>query len=207
MGTISRFNISQLKKKFNLSHFVETGTMNGDGVDYALQSGFDKIISIEIEDTLVKRAREKYSKIPGVEIAHGDSSVVIVDIVNRLNGNALFWLDAHFPGADAGVRPYSQCLEYSYNTRLPLEAEINCISSRRNQFNDVIVCDDLWVYKDGLYGAGEINEHCRRHNHNITKEQIAEGKTIQFAYDAFANTHEFKEIVDDQGYLIIYPKE
>ena len=62
MGAISRFNISQLKEKFNFSYFVETGTMNGDGVDYALQSGFDKIISIEIEDTLVKKKSPEASR-------------------------------------------------------------------------------------------------------------------------------------------------
>ena len=59
MGSIRTFDIAQIKDKANIKTFIETGTLWGNGVDYALESGFDKIISIEINSQLAEKAKDK----------------------------------------------------------------------------------------------------------------------------------------------------
>lgn len=206
MGSITRFDLQELIDKFNIKYFVETGTLYGGGIDYSLGYSFDHIFSIEIEKNLYSNAVQKYQSHSNVSIVHGDSSQVLSEVINRINGNAIFWLDAHFPGADSNIRSYRECLNYKYNTRLPLDSELNIISKRKNKFKDVLICDDLWLYKEGTFGAGTVDTHSKQHNHNITREEIVEGKNINFVYDIFSDTHIFKEMYDDQGYLIILPK-
>jgi hypothetical protein len=207
MGAINRFNLDELIKKFKLKYFFETGTLRGEGVDYALASKFEKVFSIEIEEDTYKQAEQKYKNNDRVKIIFGDSSKLMTQIVEQLPGNTLFWLDAHFPGADVGIRTYRSCLDMNYDTRLPLETELTAIASRNKKFKDVIIADDLWIYKDGEFGAGTVDKHCAAHGHNITKLEIAEGKDIKFAYDLFSKTHDLREFTPDQGYLVIHPKQ
>ena len=68
MGTIRVFDISEIQANCNTRVFVETGTLHGDGVDYALQHNFDKIYSIEIDDELYDHCCEKYSLNENVSI-------------------------------------------------------------------------------------------------------------------------------------------
>jgi len=205
MGAISTFDLQEIIDRFNTTVFIETGTLYGDGITYALKYNFDIIISIEIDKNLAEQAQNRFRSNSNVHIIHGDSKVVLQNILPTINGNILFWLDAHFPGADSGQTTYESCLSLPYNDRLPLEAELNIIKqSRLNK--DVMICDDLWIYKDGTYGAGNIDDHAKRHNQNVTKLQISEGKDISFVSTLYGDTHTFKEVYNHQGYLIILPK-
>jgi hypothetical protein len=207
MGTINRFEIDKLRENYKLGMFLETGTLHGGGVESALNAGFENIISIEIEPTLAAAAKERFNTNKNIDIIEGDSSKVIKEIVNSIQHNTLFWLDAHFPGADIGIRPYRDCLKYDYNTRIPLEVELTAIAARQGKFKDVIIADDLWVYKPGVYGAGEIDSHCMSHGHNITRAEIIEGRDpLSDLYKLFEQTHNIKEFNQDQGYMIFLPK-
>lgn len=206
MGAIQKFDISPLIEAYQLTTFVETGTLRGDGVQHALQFGFDKAISIEIEPTLAKYCQARFSHDPRVHILQGDSSEVINDALELIDGNALFWLDAHFPGADAGLATYRSCLSMAKDTYLPLMKEMEAISKRCGTHQDCLIIDDLWLFVDGQYGAGNVNAHCAAHGHDITREEIVGDQTIQFAYDLFEQTHKFKSYDQDQGYLVINPK-
>ena len=205
MGTIRRFDLDEIKNKYSSEVFVETGTMFGDGVEYALGFGFDKIISIEIEPAIHETASNNYKNNNKVEIILGDSSKVLPECLSSINGNAIFWLDAHFPGADAGISSYESCKQMEYDTRVPLEAELTAISKRVDSYKDVIIADDLWLYEEGAYGGGNMNEHARQHNQNITKEEVV-GKDATFAYNLFERTHDIKKYYPDQGYLVFLPK-
>ena len=129
MGNINRFNLEDLITRHDLDIFVETGTLYGDGVDYALQFNFKKIISIEIDFMLFKNAKEKYKNNTRVDIIHGNSADILKNLVLTLNGNCLFWLDAHFPGADSHKLPYDY--EKDIYIILPLEYEIRTIYNSR----------------------------------------------------------------------------
>lgn len=200
MGSIRKFNITEIKDRLKLKVFVETGTLYGDGVDYALEAKFDKIISIEIDKTLAKKAKEKYSSYSQVEIIEGNSADVINNVCNTINEPVLFWLDAHFPGADAGLRGHLD--ETDFDTRVPLEKELTAIHKRQQR--DVIICDDLWMYEDGPYECGTFNDHSKRHGHNITKEEVC-GHNLELFYNLFNKTHTFKKFYEHQGYLVMLP--
>ena len=66
MGDLRIFNLNELKVKFNLKYFIETGTLFGEGTDHAIAQGFDDVYSIEIDDDLYHRAVTKYAYHGGV---------------------------------------------------------------------------------------------------------------------------------------------
>jgi len=210
MGAIYRFNLVELIEKFNIEYFVETGTLYGEGVEYARKStggAFKEIHSIEILDDLYENAANKYSSVADVHIHHGRSVDVLEDIITNLDGNILFWLDAHYPGADIGRKSYHQP-DIEEKEVLPLETELEIIKKVRNKHRDVIICDDLWLYEDGIYGsdAGTLDNHLKLHCNGETKEQIGK-PNANFLNELWEETHEIVKMREDQGYAAIIPKE
>ena len=207
MGTIRRFDLREIIEKTGAKYFVETGTLHGDGVDYALWFNFEKIISIEIIPELAEKAKQKYKNHNNIEIIEGDSSEVIESIANSLDGNTIFWLDAHFPGCDSEHKTYDDIKKLNYDTNLPLKKEIDVLSKRISKYKDTLVCDDLWVYEDVTSGGLiDFDTHCKSCNHNITLDEINPEGNLNFVTERFSNSHEFKKVYRDQGYLVVLPK-
>ena len=201
MGSIRSFDIRQVRDKGNISTFIETGTLYGDGVDYALQSGFDDIISIEINETLATRAKLKYQNNSKVRIIQGNSPDILKNILPNIKKPVLFWLDAHFPGCDANLASYMD--ELDKTKRAPLEAELRVIRERNER--DVIICDDLWIYKDWKTSYGSFNDHCKAHGHLITREEICSDDTLKNRESIFSDTHRMSEVYIDQGFMVFKP--
>ncbi len=208
MGNITILNLNELISKYNLDTFVETGTLYGDGIDYALTYPFKHIHSIEIIPELALKASLKYSSNSRVTIHTGNSADVLPDIVDNIDGNILFWLDAHFPGADAKIRPYAEMKNIPYTENLPLEKEIQSIAKRVDKFKDCLILDDLWIYEDCKdHGLSTFDNHCKNHSHDIKlSDVINDGKDLSFLYDTFSATHEFKKVYRHQGYVVVTPK-
>jgi hypothetical protein len=206
MGSIRTFDLNEIKNKCNISTFIETGTLYGDGVDYALEYDFDRVYSIEINKELYSRASAKYANKDKVEIIEGSSSDVLPDIIKGIDGNILFFLDAHFPGADAHMMSYRECCEkLDYNINLPLQAELQAISERCNKYKDVIIIDDLWLWEEGQYGSGDCDTHCKNHGHDITRKFVVGDKLLEPMIAPFNKTHHQKRIYNHQGYLTLLP--
>ena len=170
---IQIFNLNELIQKNNASVFIETGTLHGEGIIHAMKYGFKRIISIEIIPELADKAKQKYKNHNNIEIIEGDSSEVIESIANSLDGNTIFWLDAHFPGCDSEHKTYDDIKKLDYDTNLPLKKEIDVLSKRISKYKDTLVCDDLWVYEDVTSGGLiDFDTHCKSCNHNITLDEI-----------------------------------
>jgi len=205
MGDIKIFDIAEIKEKCNIDYFVETGTLHGDTVEYVKQFNFKKIISFEIMNELAEKAKERFKGDDSIEIVEGDSSKVLEDHIKNLNGNILFWLDAHFPGADIGIRKYTDLEEP--DTNLPLQEEVAAVKKRKNKFKDVIIIDDLWIYDDTKeYEWGSFNSHMRAHGHEVRREDICNGDA-SFIKEAFNDTHKCKEFINYQGSLVFLPNK
>jgi hypothetical protein len=202
MGDIRMFDINQLIEKFNLKAFVETGTFHGEAVEF-MKDKFKEIHSIEINKELALECTTKFRDLKHIHIHNGNSYECLPNILNQINTNILFWLDAHFPGADAHKAAYDE--EVNLEKRLPLENELDIISKRQNKFKDVIVIDDLWLYEDGDWEWGTFDNHAIKHNMNVTRNTLI-GKNSDFIYPLFKDTHDFKKLTKHQGYLIFYPK-
>lgn len=130
--------------KYKNEYFFETGTYLGDSVELALNLGFSKIISIEIDENLQNDNIIKFqNKISEgiVELIVGDTLLVMEDLIKYLDKKTTFWLDAH---VDLGVSGVKRC---------PLYDEITMISKSEIK-NHTIMIDDLRCFGGGLWGEG-----------------------------------------------------
>lgn len=95
--------IETLRDYAHYATFVETGTYRGNTVQKALDAGFTRIHTIEIDDGLFRKARERFKDRPEVNLHKGDSIVCLKSILAALSEPAVFWLDAHRTYADEGL--------------------------------------------------------------------------------------------------------
>lgn len=203
MGDLKIFDINSIKNKYNLDVFIETGTLHGDTVEWLLPI-FNELHSIEIDKELHAKAAIRFANVTKVKIHHGNSTEVLIKILPSINKSALFWLDAHFPGADVHKVPYDN--EKNEDIRAPLYHEIEEIKKRKNLYNDVIIVDDLWLYEDGPYEWGSFDDHAQRCNFNVTRSELVT-KNSSFLYEAFSDTHDITKDYRHQGYLMFFPKK
>ena len=200
MGTIRAFDLKEYISKYNLKNFIETGTYYGDGVAYAAQFPFEQIISFEIEPTLFNHCETRFEDDERVEIILGDSSTKLEEILatNELSDNSLFFLDAHFPGADANLAEYNA--EKQDDKRLPLKNELIAISKRKN--NDVIIIDDLRLFED-CANIKSVDQHLK----DIGKGHISVQELVHFdlfgIIAVFLPEYRLTRVYRDEGYLIL----
>jgi len=121
--------------KYKNPYFLETGTANGDCVHLALDEGFEKVFSIEIdplrqEDNIIKYNKYIISK--QLCLITGDSLIELKKLIPLLDKPTTFWLDAH---VDDGICGIKTC---------PLYEELDAIASS-NIKNHTIMIDDMRI--------------------------------------------------------------
>jgi hypothetical protein len=89
--------VEELRSRFGLTTFIETGTYEGATTEWAA-ARFERVVTIELADALHGAAAQRLQRLPNVEAKHGDSRSVLAELVPTLDGPALFWLDAHWSG-------------------------------------------------------------------------------------------------------------
>lgn len=200
MGAIYTFDINQLIKQYGLSTYVETGTGIGISLQHALLFPFQKFFSIELDPRLYEQANTKY-RAKNVSIKYGRSRDQLPKILvdSEIKDNILFFLDAHFPGADfdphLNTDRYAKSIQIYVEDALPLKKELEIIKKFRTDKPDVIIIDDLRIYEDGNYEDGNWSE---RSKYDI--------KGREFIAEIFNRTHNIEIVLNHQGYLILTPK-
>lgn len=81
--------------EFVQNYFVETGTFSGDGIQKALDAGFQEIRSIEYTQNLCEGARRRFKGNSHVKIFQGDSAKMLWKVIKPIDQRITFWLDAH----------------------------------------------------------------------------------------------------------------
>lgn len=104
MGT-PRKMMSKIGDAFSIEWFVETGTFHGETAAWASET-FQQVVTIELSDDLYEGTTERYGSIPNIEFIHGSSSAELPAVVDRLDGSAVFWLDAHYSGGETAGETY-----------------------------------------------------------------------------------------------------
>jgi len=139
MSTLANVPFVELKNKFGLTAFVETGTGEGGlAVQMTLNAGFEKITSCELNDDWALTAQNLFSKKDNVRIYPGPSKFCLPKMLSFIgNLKTLFWLDAHFPPND---------IEYPNDLIFPLKDELNIIKNKIGIDRDVIAIDDLRLF-------------------------------------------------------------
>lgn len=110
-----------LKNHSKLEAFLETGTFKGDCVQVALDAGFSKVLSCELNEELYLAAVERFKDEPRVKIYHGDSADCLAQMIQDSEGmHCTFWLDAHasgpLKGGKSGGTPVLDELKTIQNT-------------------------------------------------------------------------------------------
>ena len=194
MGLISHpVKLKNLVEQYNLKNFVESGTGSGDSMKVIVESGlFDNFHGIELDEGMYDDLVDRFPDT--VNFYNGYSKDEMSNVINNLDDSpTLFWLDAHFPGSDYQGLAYDS--EKDDTKRIPLEVELGIISENRDISKDVIIMDDLRVYKDGPYESGNVWKH----------RETAGAKNCDFIEDLIGKTHILIEHHRDQGYMIGYP--
>ena len=84
-----------MARKYGLSILVETGTYTGKTVA-AVEHAFDRLYTIEVDAALYEAARKRFAQSQKIEVIHGDSGLMLGELMGRIDRPALFWLDAHY---------------------------------------------------------------------------------------------------------------
>jgi hypothetical protein len=113
---------------------VETGTYMGDMVA-AMSADFDQIHSIELGPDLFEKARQRFAGMAHVQLHQGDSATTLPEVLRRLNGPALFWLDGH----------YSAGITAKGSKDTPIVEELEAIY-RHDAQRHVILIDDARLF-------------------------------------------------------------
>ena len=191
MGRINHpINLEKLVKVLNLKNFVESGTGDCSSMKIAADLNlFENLYGIDLDEDLYNRAVSMFKS--SVKMYNGYSKDEMLKIVGELSDRpTLFWLDAHFPGADYKGAKYDA--EKDDSKRIPLEAELKIISENRDITNDVFIIDDLRIYTDLPGGSWEFRSTAGAENHDFIETLI--GKT-----------HLLVEHHRDQGYMLGFP--
>ena len=118
--------------------FIETGSYVGMGIDAALEAGFKKIISIEVNDYFYQFCKGKYLYQDKVHLWFGDSILVLPKVLKEINQRCTFWLDAHYmsdPHTEGGMMP------------VPLMEELKIIKQHSIKGHTILI-DDIRLLRN-----------------------------------------------------------
>jgi hypothetical protein len=145
-------------KKIN-NNFIETGSYVGDGIQLALDSGFDNIKSIELSEHFHDICKKRFKNETRVELILGDSGYKLKEIL-EVNSETPFtyWLDGHYSGGNTACSGIGET---------PLIYELDAIL-KRDIKNEIIYIDDMRCYSDYSLeiNFNKINELVQRYRTN-----------------------------------------
>jgi hypothetical protein len=165
-----KFDLEEIRRKFECNYFFETGLYMGKGSKVALECKFEKCFCIEIRKDLVENGKEVFHeeiKEGRYHIYHDDSSNIKKYIKNDVfeKGRTIFFLDAHVDNSNIK----------NFIRRCPLFDELEAIKSLERN-DHIILIDDLRILSKpnpwGETNYGEINyvENLKKQLLQINKE-------------------------------------
>jgi FkbM family methyltransferase len=126
--------------KYKNSILVESGTFMGDGIQDALNCGFNKVISFEVAPALVTNARRRFANNHSVMIIQ-DTSANLYQYISDIKEPITFWLDGHWSQGDTSFQ----------DVYCPLLQELDEIAKHSIKSHTILI-DDI-----RLLGTAEFN--------------------------------------------------
>ena len=146
------------KYKSDCTVFFETGTHIGTSIQSAYNLGFERIISIEIQERFYDYCMQRFQPLDAweqIKLFLGRSEDNIEKLVQEwVNGRAMFWLDAH-------------------ETNSPYKLEIEAILKHPRK-DHIILVDDIETY---YIDTDWIKNKLLNHNPNY-KFKVYEEKSL-----------------------------
>ena len=194
MGQLNEaIQIKNVLDFYDIKNFVETGTGQAEVVQTVVEADDTlNVHTIEVIPEIYDKNKINFSYLKDVNWHLGTSFDILPEILPDLKGTTLFWMDAHFPGADFGLSSYGD--EKDDEKRLPLKKELETIVANRDVTNDVFVIDDLRIYEDGPFETGDWED----------RDKYG-GDGIEFIEKLFEDTHYIGRSYNKQGFVILFP--
>ncbi len=163
-----RKTIREFAKRQKIRTLVETGTFMGDTVE-GLRRDFDRIYSIEVQESLYRKAVDRFSGVSNVTLLFGDSSKELTKVLRDLTAPAVFWLDAHYSAGVTGRGDEDSAL------RVELQHIIEQVNQKG--FHHVLLLDDARDFW-GVGGYPSLTEIL-----NQTREELPPGYVFELKDD------------------------
>ena len=126
----------ELRNKFGLTVFVETGTLGGETTRWA-STHFATVYTIEKHPITASNAVGRLADCKNVTVIKGDSRQKLKEVLDRIgNKRALLWLDAHLTGPAATTGITDECA---------LREELRLVASCRVQ-HCIFIDDAGWFF-------------------------------------------------------------
>jgi len=194
---LNKLDLQLLCDKYNIQVYVETGTGEGNSLISALKlNRINKFYTIDLDTDILKSTSNKIGNLHNIIYINDNSINALNTILLELKNvsNILFFLDAHFPFADFKKISYEESITKYHNYATPLKNELELIYEFRHNNNDLIILDDLRIYKDDNFSDGNWENRIK---YNIGNEQ--------FIYNIFSDRI-ITEYYTEQGFILIEPK-
>lgn len=131
---VKQQKLVELKRKYNINTFIETGTSLGD-TTYAMRKYFISIYTIEIQDQFFINAKKRFHRFSNVKVIHGNSRDKIGGLIENIGERILFWLDGH----------YNSSIESAENKITPILEELEVIFNHKIK-DHIILIDDARLF-------------------------------------------------------------
>lgn len=96
---VKQLVIGKYAKRYGISDLIETGTYRGKMI-IAMRKKFNRITSIELDQTLAENARKLFIHEDHITILQGNSANVLSTVIQDIKHPVLFWLDGHYSGGE-----------------------------------------------------------------------------------------------------------
>ncbi|MEX1026462.1 MAG: hypothetical protein WD049_00420 [Candidatus Paceibacterota bacterium] len=136
---------AEVLRRYPNAVFLETGTHHGGAVAVALECGFERVVSIEIDPKYHAVAAKRFESDSRVELVLGDSALVFREVIASLNSPATIWLDAHRHDNSIDVRSPTALIQ-----------ELDVLAAYPAVAHSVLI-DDVRVIRSGALWGGSIH--------------------------------------------------
>ena len=207
MGLLREHKLTDYIDRYNLKYYFETGTGKAECLEYALRYPFEEYWTVDIDEDLIEESFKKFKNMSkNINLLIGKSTEILDEYVPQIpkESPTLFYLDAHFPGADFQKCTYEESIREHKKDAFPLEEEVDVILEKRDISKDVFIIDDLVLYEEGDFECLKVG--CVW-EYGWLQEELDLKTDSKFLYEKFEKTHDFKKDLRSQGYLIITPKQ
>ena len=207
MGLLREHKLTDYIDRYNLKYYFETGTGKAECLEYALRYPFEEYWTVDIDEDLIEESFKKFQNMSkNINLLIGKSIDILDEYVPQIpkESPTLFYLDAHFPGADFQKCTYEESIREHKKDAFPLEEEVDVILEKRDISKDVFIIDDLVLYEEGDFECLKVG--CVW-EYGWLQEELYLKTDSKFLYEKFEKTHDFKKDLRAQGYLIITPKQ
>lgn len=133
--------------------FIETGTYLGM-TSARLAGSYKTVHTIECDCALFENARRRLRPHRNVNCYHGDSAVILRDILPDIDRPAVFWLDAHYTGG----------ITSRVRVNTPIMAELQALFTHRIDTHLILIDDARWFVGRNGYPSVRALQAFARNN-------------------------------------------